>query len=158
MHVSDILAAKGDRVVSVAPTLGVSEVAGLLRRENIGAVLVNDENGAMAGILSERDIVDGLAKHGRAVLDMPVADLMTRSVVTCQPDSNTEEIMEQILTSRIRHLPVMENGSLVGFISVADVVKAVLSQLRWMTKVLQDHVVTAAAWSTDEEGPDEPET
>ena len=151
MQVSDILEAKGDRVVSVDATAKLLDVAAVLRRENIGAVLVNESGKAMAGIVSERDLVDGLAKHGSAALEMSAADVMTRDLVTCQPDSKSEEIMEQILTSKIRHLPVVQDGALVGIISVADVVKAVLSELRWMTKVLQDQVATAASWSTDED-------
>ena len=151
MRVSDLLEAKGDRVVSVGPSARISEVASVLRREDIGAVLVREEDGEVVGIVSERDIVDGLAKSGPSVLDQSAAELMTRSLVVCQPSSGTEEIMEQILTSRIRHLPVMQDGVLVGIISVADVVRAVLSELRWKTKVLQDHVATAVGWSTDED-------
>ena len=76
---------------------------------------------------------------------------MTQSLVTCSPESSTEDIMTQMLESQIRHLPVVENGTLVGMISIGDVVKAVLSELKWMTKVLQDQVVAAAGWSTDED-------
>ena len=82
---------------------------------------------------------------------MHAADLMNRSVITCTPESSTQEIMEQMLMGQIRHLPVVQGEALVGMISVGDVVKAVLSELKWMTKVLQDQVATAAAWSTDED-------
>ena len=76
---------------------------------------------------------------------------MSRDLVTCSPDSSTEDIMAQMLESQIRHLPVVRDGSLVGIISVSDVVKVVLSELKWMTKVLQDQVVAAAGWATDED-------
>ncbi len=151
MQVSEILAAKGDRVISVASAASVQDVAGTLRREGIGAALVKSESKDMAGIISERDIVASVAEHGPAALDMHAADLMNRSVITCTPESSTQEIMEQMMMGQIRHLPVVEGDALVGMISVGDVVRAVLSELKWMTKVLQDQVVTAAAWSTDED-------
>ncbi|MDJ0936393.1 MAG: CBS domain-containing protein [Kiloniellales bacterium] len=151
MQVSEILAAKGDRVISIASVASVGDVASTLRREGIGAAVVKSEGKDMAGIISERDIVASLADHGPAALEMHAADLMNRSVITCTPESSTQEIMEQMLMGQIRHLPVVKGDALVGMISVGDVVKAVLSELKWMTKVLQDQVVTAAAWSTDED-------
>ncbi len=151
MQVSEILAAKGDRVISIASVASVGDVACTLRREGIGAAVVKSEGKDMAGIISERDIVASLADHGPAALEMHAADLMNRSVITCTPESSTQEIMEQMLMGQIRHLPVVKGDALVGMISVGDVVKAVLSELKWMTKVLQDQVVTAAAWSTDED-------
>ncbi len=151
MQVSEILAAKGDRVISVASVASVQDVAGTLRREGIGAAIVKSESKDMAGIISERDIVASVAEHGPAALDMHAADLMNRSVITCTPESSTQEIMEQMMMGQIRHLPVVKGDALVGMISVGDVVRAVLSELKWMTKVLQDQVVTAAAWSTDED-------
>ncbi|MDJ0943260.1 MAG: CBS domain-containing protein [Kiloniellales bacterium] len=151
MQVSEILAAKGDRVISIAAAASVCDVAATLRREGIGAAVVKSEGKDMAGIISERDIVASVAEHGPAALEMHAADLMNRSVITCTPESSTQEIMEQMLMGQIRHLPVVRGDALVGMISVGDVVKAVLSELKWMTKVLQDQVVTAAAWSTDED-------
>lgn len=151
MQVSEILAAKGDRVISVAAAASICDVANTLRRERIGAAIVKEDGKDMAGIISERDIVASVAEHGPSALELRAADLMNRTVVTCTPDSSTEELMEQMLTSQIRHLPVVQGDALVGMVSVSDVVKAVLSELRWMTKTLQDQVVTAAAWSTDED-------
>lgn len=151
MQVSEILAAKGNRVISIASAASVCEVASTLRREGIGAAVVKSNGKEMAGIISERDIVASVAEHGPAALEMHAADLMNRSVITCTPESSTQEIMEQMLMGQIRHLPVVQGEALVGMISVGDVVKAVLSELKWMTKVLQDQVATAAAWSTDED-------
>jgi CBS domain-containing protein len=151
MQVSEILAAKGDRVISIASAASVCDVATTLRREGIGAAVVKSEGKDMAGIISERDIVASVAEHGPAALEMRAADLMNRTVITCTPNSSTQEIMEQMMMGQIRHLPVVQGDSLVGMISVGDVVRAVLSELKWMTKVLQDQVVTAAAWSTDED-------
>ena len=151
MQVSDILGSKGDRVVSIDRSVSIAAVADTLSREQIGAVLITEEGEGHAGIISERDIVRSLAEHGALALNLPASDFMTQSLVTCSPESSTEDIMTQMLESQIRHLPVVENGTLVGIISIGDVVKAVLSELKWMTKVLQDQVVAAAGWSTDED-------
>ena len=151
MQVSEILEAKGDRVISVDLAETVRNVAMILRREGIGAVVVCGEGKDLVGILSERDIVQSIAEHGSKALDVRAADLMSTGVVTCSPESSTQELMEQMLSGQLRHLPVVQNGSLLGMISVSDVVKAVLADLKWMKKVLEDQVATAAVWSTDED-------
>lgn len=151
MQVSEILQSKGGRVVAIEPGAKVRDVASTLRQEGIGAALVRDQDGALLGIVSERDIVHGLAEEGSASLNKCAADLMSRSVVTCQPESSTEELMEQMLAKQIRHLPVYQDDELVGIVSIGDVVKGVLSELKWREKVLQQQVVTAVGWSTDED-------
>ena len=151
MQVSEILEAKGDRLISVDMAETVRNVAMKLRREGIGAVVVSGEGKDLVGILSERDIIQSIAEHGPKALGLRAADLMSMGVVTCSPESSTEELMEQMLTGQLRHLPVVRNGALLGMISVSDVVKAVLADLKWMKKVLEDQVATAAVWSTDED-------
>jgi len=151
MQVSDIIKTKGDRVVSIEASASVASVAETLRRERVGALLVKEQDGALAGIISERDVVRSLADQGPAALDLPASEFMSHPLVICSPDSSTQDIMAQMLESQIRHLPVLRDGALVGIISVGDVVKAVHSELKWMTKVLQDQVVAAAGWSTDED-------
>ncbi len=151
MQVSEILQSKGDRVVAVEPQIKVRDIAGTLRKEGIGAALVKDRDGTMLGIVSERDIVSSIAEEGLESLNRSAADLMSRSVVTCRPDSSTEELMEQMLAERIRHLPVYEDDRLVGIISIVDVVKGALSELKWREKVLRQQLVTAAGWSTDDD-------
>ena len=151
MQVSEILAAKGDRVISIGSAATVGEVAMTLQREGIGAAVVKGNGKDLAGIISERDIVACLAKHGPAALDMHAADLMNRTVITCTPESTTEDLMEKMLMGQIRHLPVVNGDAVIGMISIGDVVRAGLSELKWMTKVLQDQVATAAAWATDED-------
>lgn len=151
MQVSEILQSKGDRVVAIEPDAKACDVAGTLRQERIGAALVRDSDGALLGIVSERDIVHSIAEEGPETLNKSAADLMSRSVVTCRPESSTEELMEQMLAERIRHLPVYEDNALVGIISIVDVVKAVLAELKWRENVLQQQVVTAMGWSTDDD-------
>ncbi len=151
MQVSDILQSKDDRLVAVEPGAKVRSIAETLKKERIGAALVRDQEGALLGIVSERDIVRSIAELGPETLNKSAADLMTRSVVTTRPESSTEELMEQMLAERIRHLPVYEDGSLVGIISINDVLKSVLTELKWREKVLRQQVVTAVGWSTDED-------
>ena len=151
MQVSDILKSKGDRVVAVEPGVTVPDVAATLRRERIGAVLVRDRDGALLGIVSERDIVRSIAEEGPESLNKSAADLMSRSLVTCGPENSTADLIEKMLAEQIRHLPVYDDGELVGIISISDVVKSALSELKWREKVLQQQVVTAVGWSTDED-------
>ena len=151
MQVSDILKSKGDRVVAVEPGTTVPEIAATLRQEGIGAVLVRDGDGAPLGIVSERDIVGCIAKEGAESLSKHAADLMSRSLVTCGPEDGTADLIEKMLAERIRHLPVYDDGELVGIISISDVVRAVLSELKWREEVLERQVVTAVGWSTEED-------
>jgi CBS domain-containing protein len=151
MQVSDILKSKGDRVVAVEPGVTVPEVAATLRREGIGAALVRDRDGALLGIVSERDIVRSIAEEGPESLNKSAADLMSRSLVTCGPENSTADLIEKMLAEQIRHLPVYDDGELVGIISISDVVKSALSELKWREKALQQQVVTAVGWSTDED-------
>lgn len=122
MLVSDILRRKGREVVCVPPTQSVTEAADLMARNDIGSVLVLSD-GSIAGILSERDIVRGLAEAGTACLDKPVSALMTDKVVTCSPEDRIDRVMELMTDGRFRHVPVVERGRLVGLISIGDVVK-----------------------------------
>ncbi len=150
-QVSEILEAKGERIVSTLPQDRVGDVVRKLRQEKVGAALVRSEDGKMVGIISERDVVHGIAERGPDSLELPVSDLMTASVVTCGPDSDTEELMEKMISSQIRHLPVVRDESLVGMISIGDVVKSVVGELRWMRSTLQEQLVKSAAWSTEED-------
>ena len=128
MQVANILKVKGDDVISVAPDTNIVEVAKILKSKRIGAILVM-EGGSIAGIISERDIVRGLPDYGEKILNMPVSDLMTKTVTTCSSDASIDEIMEMMTKNRIRHLPVVDDGKLVGFISVGDVVKNRVEEL-----------------------------
>ena len=150
-QVSEILEAKGDKVISILPNNRISEVASTLRQERIGAALVRGEDGKMLGIISERDVVNGIVEHGPGSLEMPASALMTASVVTCSPETDTEELMEKMMASQIRHLPVVRDEQLVGIISISDVVKFVVDELKWMRSTLQEQLVKSAAWSTEED-------
>src|SRR5271170_6336901 len=105
MNVETILRGKGGNVATIAPETSVATAARQLKLRGIGALVVSDDGQSVAGILSERDIVQGLAEHGAGLLDMKVDQLMTRKVLTCKPEDTIGELMELMTQRRIRHLP-----------------------------------------------------
>ena len=129
--VLDVLKHKGDNVVTVVPDQTIASVADALTRNRIGATPVADQNGRLIGIISERDIIHGLAEYGDAVLGLPVDRLMTHDVVTCSLEDAIVGLMEVMTNRRIRHLPVVENGRLRGIVSIGDVVKPCLAETQF---------------------------
>jgi CBS domain-containing protein len=131
MNVETILRTKGTEVVTVSPETSVAEATRVLKRARIGAVVVSGAGGEVNGILSERDIVSAMADPARRknLFDMPVSTLMTRDVVTCAPEDTVQKCMVLMTDSRIRHLPVVKDGAMVGLISIGDVVKNRLEEL-----------------------------
>jgi signal-transduction protein with cAMP-binding, CBS, and nucleotidyltransferase domain len=130
MKVSDILEEKGPEVKSVFDTDSVQTLAERLTVEKIGAMVVLTREGALAGIVSERDLTHGVSTYGSAVLQMPVSTIMTRSVITCSPADSLFGVAKVMDTRRIRHVPVLQNGSLKGLISIGDVLTRRLEELR----------------------------
>ncbi|MFM7333977.1 MAG: CBS domain-containing protein [Alphaproteobacteria bacterium] len=130
MLVQQILTSKGDLgVITVAPGTSVQEVASLLSSKRIGAVIVSADGKAAKGIVSERDIVRELGKRGAACLKDPVESLMTAKIVSCTRSEGTDAVLGRMTDGRFRHMPVIENGQMVGLISIGDVVKARLMEL-----------------------------
>ncbi len=123
MTVGLLMKNKDNRVISVAPTATVMEIAEIITARRIGAVLVLDADGGVAGIVSERDVVKALAAHSAKVLEMRAEDLMTRNVTTATPLTTVDEAMEIMDAGYFRHLPVLDGGKLVGIISIRDLVK-----------------------------------
>ncbi len=126
--VASILKHKGYQVSTVDPNALVSEVAAMLAERRIGAVLVLDNAEQLLGIVSERDIVRGLAGNGARTLDMTAGQLMTRAVQVAHPDTTVAEAMQLMTAGRFRHLPVVDHDTLIGLISIGDVVKARIMQ------------------------------
>jgi len=141
MFVSDILSQKGGLVFTIAPDTTLAEVAQQLSTRRIGSVLVLSAAGAVAGIVSERDVVHAMARHGAGALDFAAHQVMTREVQTCHPDDSIEQIMETMTRGRFRHLPVVDRGQLIGLISIGDVVKARLEETRHETEALKAYIV-----------------
>jgi CBS domain-containing protein len=128
MTVAAILKHKGHKVAAVAPTAKVPEIVKTLAEWRIGAVLVRDAAGQLLGIVSERDVVRFIAREGAKIMDMTAAQLMTTSLITATPSTTVPEAMGMMTASRVRHLPVLEDGVLTGLISIGDVVFARLDQ------------------------------
>ncbi len=143
MHISDILNTKGSEVISTGPAETVAATARLLNYQRIGAVLVRDAKDNVIGVVSERDIIRGIAVNGARALDMEVRELMTREVISCKPTDTISEVMRVMTTRRFRHLPVMEDGALKGMISIGDVVKYRLDETELETRVLRDYVIAS---------------
>ena len=123
MTIRALLKTKERSIISVAPNATVPEIAEIISARRIGAVLVLDGHGGVAGIVSERDVVKALAKHGAQVLELRAEDLMTRNVITATMETSVDEAMEIMDSGYFRHLPVMDNGMLVAIISIRDLVK-----------------------------------
>jgi CBS domain-containing protein len=143
MLIEHILATKGHDVVTVRRSATVADAAAVLRSHRIGAVIVSDDEGAtVSGILSERDIVRVLADHGAQALTQSVASAMTSDVFTCDPTATIEQLMGTMTEHRIRHIPVLADGRLVGVVSIGDVVKHRLGELSTEAQALHDYVTS----------------
>jgi len=140
MIVSKILKDKGRQVFTVTKETTVSQIASILAQKRIGAIVVIDQNGIVEGIISERDIVRGLAQFGVSVLERPALDLMTRNVITRGLNADIDELMQEMTISRIRHLPIIDEGKLVGVISIGDVVKNRVEELEREGNMLRDYI------------------
>ncbi len=140
MLVSTILKEKGTGVVTTRPETNLAEVANMLTRERIGAVVITDERNQVVGIISERDIVNGLSEHGTSLLELEVSKFMTRDVYTCVATDNMNELRREMTSRRIRHIPVVEDGRLAGIVSIGDVVKNRVDELENETQQLREYI------------------
>jgi CBS domain-containing protein len=142
MTVRAILDSKGHHIQSVEPDVTLSAAIKLLAERKIGAVLVMSE-GRIEGILSERDIVRVLGECGARVLDEPVSAVMTRKVVSCRQSDTVAGIMEMMTLGKFRHLPVVEEGMVVGLISIGDIVKWRVREFENEQEALREYIKTA---------------
>jgi len=142
MKVINILQSKGTDVFAVTTSTTMKEAVDVLGERNIGAVIVKDASGRVSGILSERDVVRRIRTEGPAALGRPVGDCMTPSPITCGPDATLDEILEKMTNRRIRHLPVVEGGRLLGVISIGDVVKRKIDDAEREAAALRDYIAT----------------
>jgi CBS domain-containing protein len=144
MTVAAILRHKGREVFTVHPSATIAEVADVLMQRGIGAVLVVDEARQLLGVVSERDIVRGLSANGAATLEMTAGQLMTRPLQTASPQTTIIDAMRKMTVGRFRHVPVMENGDLVGLVSIGDVVKARIMEQEEEVDSLKAYIAGAA--------------
>jgi CBS domain-containing protein len=138
MDVDGILRAKGATVVTIRPDQTIADLVRGLREERIGAMVVSEDGRAVLGIISERDVVRGLAERGARILDVRVSELMTRDVVSCAPRDTVKQVMAEMTRRRIRHLPVVADGALRGIVSIGDIVKNRLEEMETETNVLRE--------------------
>ena len=143
MNVETILGTKGRAVATIRPEDTVGAAVEALVSGNIGALVASQDGEAVDGIISERDIVHALARHGTALLALSVAEVMTRSVVTCAPTESVAELMAEMTNRRIRHLPVVQNGLLCGIVSIGDVVKNRLDEIEFEARSLRSFIAGA---------------
>ncbi|CAM5184122.1 inosine-5-monophosphate dehydrogenase [Bosea thiooxidans] len=143
MNVEQLLSDKGREVVSVQPHRTLAEAIRTLSEKRIGAVVVMGADGALVGILSERDIIRALGEQGGAALESAVSRSMTSKVVTCRPQTSVDELMEIMTTGRFRHVPVIENGRVAGIVSIGDVVKHRVAAIEAESQAMRDYIAMA---------------
>lgn len=140
MHVAAILKDKGRAVETVGVDATVMDVAARLSAMRIGAVVVTEKDGGVAGIISERDIIRVVGKHGAGALDWPVGEVMTSTVMTCREADTIDQLMSVMTERRFRHLPVMEKGKLAGIVSIGDVVKHRVAEVELEANLMRDYI------------------
>ncbi|MFF4772458.1 CBS domain-containing protein [Microtetraspora fusca] len=140
MLIRTVLRRKGTDVVTVRPDATVTELLAVLGERNIGAVVVSEDGLTITGIVSERDVVRRLADRGAAVLDLPVSAIMTSVVHTCTPEANVDELRRTMTNHRVRHVPVVREGRLVGIVSIGDVVKSSIDELETENEALVGYI------------------
>lgn len=140
--IRSLLAAKGRDVFGIRPDATIIEALQLMADKNVGAVIVLSEDGDLVGILSERDYARKIALRGRTSADTAVSEIMTSSVSTVAPEASIDECMEMMTDGRFRHLPVVEDGQVIGVISIGDVVKAVIERQRALIGDLERYITS----------------
>jgi CBS domain-containing protein len=143
MDVETILRNKGRAVATIRPDETVGAAVEALVSGNIGALVASQDGETVDGIISERDVVHALARHGDALRALTVAEVMTRSVVTCDPTESVAELMAEMTNRRIRHLPVVRDGRLCGIVSIGDVVKNRLDEIEYEASSLRSFIAGA---------------
>lgn len=142
MLVSQILKSKPTQgVLTLSPEVVVADAVAFLSEKRVGAVIVSEDGETALGILSERDIVRELGKRGEACLRDAVADMMTAKLTTCSPEDKAIRVLEMMTDGRFRHMPVIEEGRMVGLVSIGDVVKARLSELSMEKDALEGMIM-----------------
>lgn len=141
MVAEDILRRKGRDTITVAPDATLEEAADILSEYDIGALVVTEGGDRVAGVLSERDIVRSLSDQGGGALQSTVREVMTDEVLTCTPEDKVKDLMERVTRRRVRHLPVVEDATVDGMISIGDLLKTRLQEMKTEKQVLQDRLL-----------------
>ncbi|WP_158882549.1 CBS domain-containing protein [Amycolatopsis anabasis] len=139
MRIADVLRSKGSQVATVEPRTTVTELLAGLAEHNVGAMVVLAPDG-IAGIVSERDVVRKLHERGPGLLGQPVSEIMTRMVASCAPEDSVDQLSVVMTERRIRHVPVLADGKLVGIVSIGDVVKVRMQELERSQEQLEAYI------------------
>jgi CBS domain-containing protein len=140
MNVETILRNKGSWVATIRPDATIADAVDMLNRERIGALVVSEDGGSVDGVLSERDIVIALGDRSEDLLARTVEEVMTRNVITCDPNDTVGELMAEMTNRRIRHLPVVKDGRLRGIVSIGDLVKNRLDEVEFEANSLRTFI------------------
>ena len=138
MLISDVLKSKGHSVVTARPTETVAVAVGKLAKHRIGAVVVEDQWMKPLGVFSERDFVNAVAREGATVLDFDVSQLMSSPIISCRPSDRIDAVLATMTLAKVRHVPVVDGGSLKGIVSIGDLVKHRLDEKELEASVLLD--------------------
>lgn len=141
MKISRLLERKGLYVATVHPNTSIIDAARELANRSIGALVVSEDGRAISGIVSERDVVRAVSQFGGAILESPVRMIMSDEVFCCSPDDVVDSLMSTMTDHRIRHIPVVSNGSLAGIISIGDLVKTRLDELEHEREALEQYII-----------------
>ena len=140
MNVAAILKLKGRAVAPARPDATLLDISRRLSTKRIGAIVITSESGEVAGILSERDIIRVIGQKGTVALDLPAKDVMTRHVITCTSATTLDDLMATMTTGRFRHVPVVEDGTLDGIISIGDVVKHHVAEVEMEASAMRSYL------------------
>jgi CBS domain-containing protein len=144
MNVQAILRTKGRSVVTIHPDASIERAIAVLRQRGIGALVVSEDGEAVAGILSERDLVEAMGRYGADLLQLSVSEVMSCPVVSCKPDDSVAELMAEMTNRRMRHFPVVQDGRLCGIVSIGDLVKSRLDEIEYEAHSMRSFIAGAA--------------
>ena len=142
MKIAELIRGKSHEIVRIKSDQNIADAAIALTENKIGALLVEDQNGEIVGLLSERDIVGGMGPHGADLHDVPVSELMTVNLIHCSPQDSVNQAMAMMTDRRIRHLPVFDGDELVGFISIGDLVKCRIMEVQSEAEALRQYIAS----------------
>ena len=142
MKLAQLIKGKQNDIVRIRANSKIADAANTMTSNKIGALLVEDDGGAIVGILSERDIVRGMGPHGADLHDVAVSELMTKNLIRCSSADSVNEAMAMMTDRRIRHLPVFDGDELVGFISIGDLVKCRIMEVQGEAEALRQYIMS----------------
>ncbi len=142
MKLAELIRGKSHEIVKIRADRNIDDAAIALTENKIGALLVEEQDGKIVGILSERDIVGGMAPHGADLHDVEVSELMTPDLIHCSPQDTVNQAMAMMTDRRIRHLPVFDGDELVGFISIGDLVKCRIMEVQSEAEALRQYIAS----------------